>query len=813
MNAGVPPLEQLYASLNNRGNTSINALVTTISAKVRALIETAGRLRDKIQQLAGRPNVSDDMIRQILERVEAFKTRIRESLGRLNGQEATQLGTAMGELEQALDQLLNRGGAAPGGGNGAAPGGGNGAAPGGGNGAAPGGGNGGGAAPARAPAPAASNLQARIQALYARPPIDTPQLPLGGQLPPAGVPLAPRVMAPQGLAPQGLAPQGLAPQGLAPQAPAAPALAAPFQPVVGLNAAQLAAVRAAAGLGSGPPPIAPIYVPRAHLEPFLAGQAQPASASASSSAFAPPNANTFALGGPAAQAENANAYALGGTAPASASASAAPSGDASGTLNATAVYLLKQPWLAELLIQNFAPEVKAIIQPGVSSMLTKLSGIINSDTNKAGRLLDLANLIRRGEAVGRGELQILLRAIPEIVSMGAQNLPNATNYGTLKATYLRIARRPKANNRNQLNVTNANTSGVKDNRELILQGLTALYPNLGDLTRHNLNEYDTIKLLTILLFRDFVLYAAAQARGQPTDAVPAELGGDGLGNAFPIGAPGLEAPVQANALALGAAAAARAPAPAPAPQYQLHPAAARYAAAQAQLPLARSPQGALPLQNQGAAPAPLAILNQGVAASPAAGPNREISEGDLNSIKRVIESRSTLTKTKITPGSVLGLLTPLRTQDPVSKKNLDVAKNQVLALLIDKVQEGKKDVPLEELLTNPDSKTRTYLGLLDYVSALDTSDDGNRKNQVAILLYILRDMGEPGSANNKNEYVANSNMANAKKAISNATKKYTLTSPYNAKGGARKTRCGCGLKFGGRRTRRVRPRKTRKSRR
>jgi hypothetical protein len=32
-------------------------------------------------------------------------------------------------------------------------------------------------------------------------------------------------------------------------------------------------------------------------------------------------------------------------------------------------------------------------------------------------------------------------------------------------------------------------------------------------------------------------------------------------------------------------------------------------------------------------------------------------------------------------------------------------------------------------------------------------------------------------------------------------------------GGGRKTRCGCGIKFGGRRTRRVRPRKTRKSRR
>ena len=99
-------LQQLYASLNN---TSINALVTTISDKVKALIETAGRLRDKVRELSGRSNVSDDTIREVLRRVEAFKSRIRESLGRLNGEEATKLGSVMGELEQALDQLLQRG--------------------------------------------------------------------------------------------------------------------------------------------------------------------------------------------------------------------------------------------------------------------------------------------------------------------------------------------------------------------------------------------------------------------------------------------------------------------------------------------------------------------------------------------------------------------------------------------------------------------------------------------------------------------------------------------------------------------------------
>jgi hypothetical protein len=79
---------------------------------------------------------------------------------------------------------------------------------------------------------------------------------------------------------------------------------------------------------------------------------------------------------------------------------------------------------------------------------------------------------------------------------------------------------------------------------------------------------------------------------------------------------------------------------------------------------------------------------------------------------------------------------------------------------------------------------------------------------VSILLYILRDIeGTLGSepAINIHEKVKNSNMANAKNKLSTRVKKYTLSSPYNAKGG-RRTRCGCG--FGGRRGR-----KTRKSRR
>jgi len=102
-------LQQLYASLNN---TSINALVTTISAKVKALIETAQKLTLKVRGLAANPNVNASTLGEIRKRVEAFKDRIRDSLGRLNTTEATQLGAAMGELEQALN-LLQGGSSAP----------------------------------------------------------------------------------------------------------------------------------------------------------------------------------------------------------------------------------------------------------------------------------------------------------------------------------------------------------------------------------------------------------------------------------------------------------------------------------------------------------------------------------------------------------------------------------------------------------------------------------------------------------------------------------------------------------------------------
>ena len=155
-------------------------------------------------------------------------------------------------------------------------------------------------------------------------------------------------------------------------------------------------------------------------------------------------------------------------------------------------------------------------------------------------------------------------------------------------------------------------------------------------------------------------------------------------------------------------------------------------------------------------------------------------------------------------GSVTGLLKKMEVAEKPSKKNLDVAKGQVMALVVDKLRQGKK-VGVQELLTNPDRDTRVYMGLLDYVDGLST-EEAEAKKTIAKLLYVLRDIQGPlGSANATNNYVANSNMANAKKNLSNRTKKYTLNSPYNAKGG-RRTRCGCG--FGGRRGR-----KTRKSRR
>lgn len=100
------PLEQLFVSLNNK---NINTLINTISQKVASLIETARGLRAKIEQLAMRPNVNNETIKDVLTRVKAFKERIRGSLSKLNSAEANELGTAMGELETALNQLQKKG--------------------------------------------------------------------------------------------------------------------------------------------------------------------------------------------------------------------------------------------------------------------------------------------------------------------------------------------------------------------------------------------------------------------------------------------------------------------------------------------------------------------------------------------------------------------------------------------------------------------------------------------------------------------------------------------------------------------------------
>ena len=724
-------LQQLYASLDNTGNTSINALVTTISGKVKALIETAGRLRDKIQHLAGRPNVSDDTIREVLRRVEAFKSRIRESLGRLNGQEATQLGTAMGELEGALDQLLQRG----------------------------------------SPAVAAHAAQTAVRTA-------------GGSVLAANA--ATQAASAAASRPAGGAQLQLSPANLVGaigrlRPPAAQAASAAASRPAGGAQLQLSPANLVGAKGRLRPPAgqAAVVAAEAAQQALLAS-----GASATAAANAATHAAALAAGG-SASAGNSSATAVlaagGSVASVNAAQEAEAAALAAGVAPAAAADAGVQAAVAaapakarSALLANIEaqrPVLRPVQRP--AALPTAQQQLIANLASRRAALTPPAPLAPLAMAPVRG--QPVLNPPVSGAYVGPESGSN--RLARLRAAQLQAAASAASKGNNwDPNANNGTSRGV-----LTAQAAQAAQAQ--------------------------AVLAAEAAQAQAQQLAPSPVNHVKMANASAAAAAANAALVAS--LRPGSTEAKSAQNAASSASVQ---AGVAYAAASRNNSAGAS-RAAASAQAAAARAATARDTAQAEQLAPAAGPNREISEGDLNSIKRVIESRSTLTKGKITPGSVVGLLTPLRTQDPVSKKNLDDAKNKVLALLIDKVQEGKKDVPVEELLTNPNSKTRTYLGLLDYVTALDTSDAGNRKNQVATLLYILRDMEEPGSANVTNEYVTNSIMANAKKAISNATKKYTLTSPYNAKGGSRKTRCGCGLKFGGRRTRRVGARKTRKSRR
>ena len=421
----------------------------------------------------------------------------------------------------------------------------------------------------------------------------------------------------------------------------------------------------------------------------------------------------------------------------------------------------------------------------VSSVLGQVYRLSRSNPLGVGRLIEVGHLVRTGQL--RGDiLRRLLARIPAIYSMRVQNLPTA-NEETSLAAFERVAAR---NTGQELVIPAVDSQDLDAVRELI----AAEY----GIDRDELRRFTASMLMALFIL--LRLYTLIQQSNQQLGNGGLGSGGLALGNqSLALGNQGLALGNQRLALGNQASQLALA-------SRQNQVALRNETARQNRLALNESPlalqnQSPLALQNQsplalGNSERPLGLNLQGQA------PNREISTEDLERMSGLIESMSKAPVPK--SGAVTGLLKKMEVAEKPSKKNLDVAKGQVMALVVDKLRQGKK-VGVQELLTNPDRNTRVYMGLLDYVNGLST-EEAEAKKTIAKLLYVLRDIqGALGSANATNEYVANSNMANAKKNLSNRTKKYTLNSPYNAKGG-RRTRCGCA--FGGRRGR-----KTRKSRR
>ena len=685
-------LEELYQSIND--TSSINTLVGSISSKVAKLVENATRIHEKILGIVrqGPGKLDKALIKQIFDRVSAFKQAVVARLEEATDTDAQALMVAMQQIDEALNLLIRTIG--PGAPN--APG-------------APG-------------APGAPNARG----------------------PNGGAPNAPGAPPANGIPRENILPY--------------PANAGNLFSS-GKNAPAPGSYEIARGTsGTERENILPYPVNAGNL--FSSGKNAPAPGSyeiaRGTTARNRPNGPVFGPARPQASAPQTR-LPLGGR--------LGPAGLPIQAVNSQALALLAQPdQLAMTLTVGLPPRVTSVVSP----VLGQLYRLSRSNPLGVGRLIELAQLIQTGQVRGDMLSRLLVR-LPAIYAMRLQNLPTA-NESSL-AAFERVAAR---NTAQELAIGDISSQDLEAMRDLIAREY--------GIDREELRRLAASMLMALfILLRLYTLIQQNQQLGGPGYA---ELGNGGL--ALGSQASQLALGSQTNQLALGRQA----------NQLALGSQASQLALGN------QASQGPLALGNQasqasqlalGNASRPLSILN-----GPA--PNREISQEDLERISGLIESTSKLSAPK--PGAVVALLKKMEVADKPSKKNVEVAKSQVMSLLVNMVRQGKK-VSVEELLTNPDKNTRTYLGLIDYVDGLSAEEP---KATIAKLLYILRDIQGPlGSANATNEYLANSNMASAKKNLSNKVKKYTLNSPYNAKGG-RRTRCGCA--FGGRRGK-----KTRKSRR
>ena len=710
-------LEELYESIND--TSSINTLVGSISSKVAKLVENATRIHEKILGIVrqGPGKLDKALIKQIFDRVSAFKQAVVARLEEATDTDAQALMVAMQQIDEALNLLIRTIGPNAPGGAANAPGGGAPNAPGGG---APG--------------------------------------------PNGGAPNAPNAPPANGIPRENILPY--------------PANAGNLFSS-GKNAPAPGSYEIARGTsGTARENILPYPANAGNL--FSSGKNAPAPGSyeiaRGTTARNRPNGPVFGPARPQASAPQTRLPLGGRLGPAGLPLPQA--------VNSQALALLAQPdQLAITLTVGLPPRVTSVVSP----VLGQLYRLSRSNPLGVGRLIELAQLIQTRQVRGDMLSRLLVR-LPAIYAMRLQNLPTA-NESSL-AAFERVAAR---NTAQELAIGDISSQDLEAMRDLIAR-------------EYGIDREELRRLAASMLMALFILlrlYTLIQQNPQLGGPGYEELGNGGLAlgsqtNQLALGrqANQLALGRQANQLALGSQASQLALG------NQANQLALGSQASQLALGNQASQASQLALGNQasqasqlalGNASRPLAILN-----GPA--PNREITTGDLERISGLIESTSKLSAPK--PGAVVALLKKMEVADKPSKKNVEVAKSQVMALLVNMVRQGKK-VSVEELLTNPDKNTRTYLGLIDYVDGLSAEEP---KATIAKLLYILRDIQGPlGSANATNEYLANSNMASAKKNLSNKVKKYTLNSPYNAKGG-RRTRCGCA--FGGRRGK-----KTRKSRR
>jgi len=201
------------------------------------------------------------------------------------------------------------------------------------------------------------------------------------------------------------------------------------------------------------------------------------------------------------------------------------------------------------------------------------------------------------------------------------------------------------------------------------------------------------------------------------------------------------------------------------------------------------------------------------------GPNKTIEATDLEVISDILFERYPNT----TEGQLLTSLTDLQRQTTISTVNLQNAKKKLMGLLVKKLKRERKNMPTENILSNVTEDDRILLGLMDYIYTLPQTEDNEvKKQQLGMLYYILQEIQTDvkGTVNTGNLVygpVSNTNIKKSLRNLNNATRKYTLSSPYSQQGGkrARKTRmgCGCGVKLGGRRTRKARKARNQKKQR